>query len=820
MIDMFNGMKMRGFFCKGILFCFFLSCLCFMQAQVPSGFSFQAVVRDNQGQLASDRVVNIRLSVLQGGDEGREVYAENHSVRSNSHGLVSLVVGNGSGASSDFSAIDWASGPYFLKVEADAEGGMDYQLVATTQLLSVPYALHSLSAQNLTGTIPFSQLTDVPDTLGFGGSWNDLTDKPELFSGSWNDLTDVPEGLENVFSGRYEDLEGKPSLRDTVTAYGFSGQYADLEGLPEMFSGRYEDLEGKPTFRDTIAAYGFSGQYVDLQGKPSYTRDSLPIWNTLLDYRLLQNRPTIAEGGFDGDYNNLYNTPDIGSIAAGTTRQMLDTLSYPALKRLPVFQDSVEKYGFSGRYSDLSGTPDLAALIVTEYGQLGGLPNLRDTVYKYMYVPDTTQEVVSSWNDLADKPVFRDSVEKYGFSGDYADLDNRPQGQNEGDLLYWSNEQWTVLPMGQEGQMLTIAGGRLAWIDPSFASTAANTYKVGEVYEENGVPQGVVVEVSSAGRYAKIAALKEYRSLAWSSLALDQLVATGAASQTDGASNANVIRGLRNWESDYPVFAKADSLGEGWYVPSVSEMDLLYSARALTNAQLQETEGADLLSSSLYWTSTEMASELAYVYLFVDSTFVSEETGMSLPLTGGQAYEDSKREMHALRPFKRLTWAEATSKPETGKLYRVGDIYINPRTSQAEGVVYKIADGGLHGWVVGMGEHEGVWEDASGWATDSAGGWRLPDAEEMEAVLQQRYVINASMANCLQGWSGKVEISDEPYSVDSPGGGKEVTGSLYWTSVSVDASTCNVLYFDQDGVLRVMAWPWGDKAKARRIKEF
>ena len=105
-----------------------------VRAQVPDGFGFQAVVRDNQGQLASNKVVNIRISILQGSENGNGIYAENHSVRANTQGLVSLTVGEGSGTSGEFSAIDWIRGPYFLKVEADAEGGMDYQLVATTQL--------------------------------------------------------------------------------------------------------------------------------------------------------------------------------------------------------------------------------------------------------------------------------------------------------------------------------------------------------------------------------------------------------------------------------------------------------------------------------------------------------------------------------------------------------------------------------------------------------------------------------------------------------------------------------------------------------------
>lgn len=803
---------MKRFLPEWVFCLFFLSCVASLQAQVPEGFSFQAVVRDNQGQLAVDRVVNVRLAILQGSDAGTEVYNENHSVRANSHGLVSLVVGEGSAASSDFASIDWSAGPYFLQVEADANGGMDYQLVAVTQLLSVPYALHSISAQALTGTIPFSQITEVPDTLGFSGSWNDLTDKPELFSGSWNDLTDRPEGIEDVFSGRYQDLEGLPILKDTVALYGFSGQYADLEGKPELFSGRYQDLEGRPSFRDSIRVFGFSGRYSDLQGRPSYTRDSVPVWNALLDYRLLRNRPSLESGGFDGDYNDLYNTPDIASIAAQATRVMLDTLSYPALKRLPVFQDSVEKYGFSGRYSDLSGAPDLASMIVNRYDQLGGLPNLRDTVYKYMYVPDTTQTGVSSWNDLTDKPVFRDSVERYGFSGDYADLTGRPQGQAEGDILYWSNEQWTVLPIGEEGQMLTIAGGRLAWVDPSFTSTAANTYKVGEVYNnEKGEPEGIVVEVSSTGRYAKIASLQEYDPAAWALLSSERDSLIGATSKTDGLANTMSIKSQMGWQTEFPVFAAIAALGEGWYVPSESEMALLFSARTLADSQLEKIEGADLLASPLYWTSTELDAAYAAAYLFVDSIFDTEDGSISL--SGGQQFESSKTDRYALRPFKQLTWAQATSKPDATKTYRVGDVFINPQTSSPEGIVYKISDGGLHGAVASYQEKNANWAEADAWAHRD--GWHLPSTDEMMEVMNQRHVINASMTNYLQGRSDNVPLRDDFYANDST--------VQYWVSDAEGDGDgqYQVLYFDSVGLQGRYVPAWDTiVARTRKIKEF
>ena len=44
------------------------------------------------------------------------------------------------------SKIDWSKGPYFLKTETDPTGGIKYDLITTSQLLSVPYALYAGNA--------------------------------------------------------------------------------------------------------------------------------------------------------------------------------------------------------------------------------------------------------------------------------------------------------------------------------------------------------------------------------------------------------------------------------------------------------------------------------------------------------------------------------------------------------------------------------------------------------------------------------------------------------------------------------------------------
>lgn len=112
-------------------------------AQAPQSFSYQAVVRGANNALVIDKVVGMKVSILQGSENGTVVYSESHSSKSNSNGLVSVAIGNGNVLSGVFTKIDWSNGIYFIKTETDPLGGTAYAISSISQLLSVPYALVS-----------------------------------------------------------------------------------------------------------------------------------------------------------------------------------------------------------------------------------------------------------------------------------------------------------------------------------------------------------------------------------------------------------------------------------------------------------------------------------------------------------------------------------------------------------------------------------------------------------------------------------------------------------------------------------------------------
>ena len=115
-----------------------------LEAQAPEKFSYQAVVRDASNNLVVNQSVGLRITIQQGMPGGTEVYQETHTVMTNANGLVSLEVGGGTSAMvGDFSDIDWGEGPYYIQTEIDPAGGTAYSIMGSTQLISVPYALHA-----------------------------------------------------------------------------------------------------------------------------------------------------------------------------------------------------------------------------------------------------------------------------------------------------------------------------------------------------------------------------------------------------------------------------------------------------------------------------------------------------------------------------------------------------------------------------------------------------------------------------------------------------------------------------------------------------
>lgn len=133
---------------KITLFTLLLSTLVIL-GQTPDKMTFQAVIRDASNTLLINQNIGIQISILQGSNTGSSLYIETHSSTSNANGLVNIEIGTGNVTSGNFTTIDWNNGPFFIKTETDPLGGSNYTITGTSQLMSVPFALHAKVAESL-----------------------------------------------------------------------------------------------------------------------------------------------------------------------------------------------------------------------------------------------------------------------------------------------------------------------------------------------------------------------------------------------------------------------------------------------------------------------------------------------------------------------------------------------------------------------------------------------------------------------------------------------------------------------------------------------
>ena len=165
-------------------------------AQAPNRISYQAVIRDSEGNLVKNQSIGMAV-VISSGDGLFKfmVYRELHNPQTNENGLISIEIGGGSPTLGTLEDIDWSNGSYFIGTSIDLNGGTDYTITSGSQILSVPYALFAKSTNETDPVYSASVASGI--TENDTSKWNNKQDKivysigDEVFNGivCWVDET-------------------------------------------------------------------------------------------------------------------------------------------------------------------------------------------------------------------------------------------------------------------------------------------------------------------------------------------------------------------------------------------------------------------------------------------------------------------------------------------------------------------------------------------------------------------------------------------------------------------------------------------------------
>ena len=240
-------------------------------AQSPEKMNYQAVIRDTGDNLVTNQSVGMQISILQGSTSGTVVYAETHAPVTNTNGLISIEIGNGAVQSGDLTTIAWANGPYFIKTETDPSGGTSYSITGTSQLLSVPYALHAKTAETITGGITetdpvytTSEAANITATdINNLGNLSGTNTGDQDISGIATNAQAIQDTASQIRAD-IPDVSGFISSETDPEFTAWDKDYADLTNTPTTITTAQADAITANTGKDTTGIYHTNRIALDL----------------------------------------------------------------------------------------------------------------------------------------------------------------------------------------------------------------------------------------------------------------------------------------------------------------------------------------------------------------------------------------------------------------------------------------------------------------------------------------------------------------------------------------------------------------------------
>ncbi|MEP2023319.1 MAG: hypothetical protein ABJH98_14665 [Reichenbachiella sp.] len=406
------------------LFVFCLLIVQQLQAQSPAKMSYQAVVRDASSALISEQTIGMQISILEGSADGTAVYIETQNPSTNANGLVSIAIGEGTVVSGSFLEILWPSGVFFIKTEIDIEGGTNYTISGTSQLMSVPYALHSDYADLATSALFADEAANV-----FSGDYNDLTNVPagSDFDGDFSNLSNIPTGISD---GDDDTQLTESEVDDYVANNGYLT--AEVDGST---SNEIQDLD--LTDHILTITNNSSATAIDLS---VYEDAGSQLTEAEVDTYVANNGYltsfTEVDGSTTNEIQDLQLSGDNLSITNNGSATTIDLSGYMDNTDTQLNETQVDAYVANNGYltAEVDGDPTNEIELPSQTGQSG----------KILSTNGTSPEWITT---------------SAGFDGAFSSLTGVPTGLSDGDDNTQLNESQVDAYVANNGYLTAEADG-------------------------------------------------------------------------------------------------------------------------------------------------------------------------------------------------------------------------------------------------------------------------------------------------------------------------------------------------------------------------
>ena len=370
----------------------------------PQKMTYQAVVRNSNNELVANSTVGIRVTIVEDVPNGPIIYRETHVAQTNANGLVSIVIGTGVHPYTvNLSDVQWARHDHYFQVEIDPQGGTNYTVVGTQQLVSVPYSFHSGSAvvagksdtaayavnANIANTANTATMASMANTANMAT----YADTAYFLVNAQN--SDTAKFAYNSDTAVYANTAYSSNISTTAN-YADSARISNYANSANIANSATSAQTANYSDSARIANTSNTANYANISGSASYS-DSARIANSAISA-------------------NYATTAGVAATAASATNSIYADTAY---------------FLMNAQNSDTS---------------------------KFAYHSDTAN--YANISNISNSAYYANSTKNanYADSSDYNHLVNRPLGNNTGDILYWnaSDSSWSIVPVGHAGETLTL----------------------------------------------------------------------------------------------------------------------------------------------------------------------------------------------------------------------------------------------------------------------------------------------------------------------------------------------------------------------------
>ncbi len=685
--------RYRANFSRGVVLFVFLLLSFSTFSQTPTSFQYQAVLRDASGGILANQQVEIGVALLQGSAAGNEVFSETHSVTTNDFGLVNLQIGSVNTA--DMETIDWSKGPYFIEISVDGT------VMGTSQLLSVPYALHAKTVENDkvedADTDPGNELQILSisnDTiyLSNGGKVKlppetdpafTYWDKSSGISITESQISDLDHftgddisGNETAFDGWDKDASDDFTTTDETDPVFSSSLAAAITAADtaRWASNNYtqNELQNLKLENQQLSISG--GNTIDLS-EAYYIADSSAT-NELQDITLNGTQLSITKGSTvdlsevqDGDKQRL-------SLGVTNQHEIRLNISNANFVEMPFVKDGVSKYNWSE-----------AENYVARWGQYGAMQ--KSTIYDNGNIgigtekPSAKLEVAGQVKITGGSPgsgkILTSNSE--GLASWENNLDNDPTNELQvisisNDTIYLSDGGKIKLPAETDP---TFTSSQAANIDATDITNLDNlsgvntgdqdisgiaineqaiqdtasqiradiptvtTYSVGDFAQG-----GIVFWVDETGQHGLVAAKEDQSTeVRWYAGTYGNTQAKGDGPFAGEANTSIIIAAQVAIGDDGSTYAARIcnelQITEGgktygdWYLPSKEELNLMYQNKAVIDATAGANGGSGFAYAP-YWSSTEKSNGFAWLQYFDKGSQYYSEKDITIRVRAVRAF--------------------------------------------------------------------------------------------------------------------------------------------------------------------------------------